>query len=85
MFGFFNSRKSLVESGLMNGFVDNHSHILFGVDDGVKTLEESLGILDYMEKAGVHKVWLTPHIMEDLRGSSLPIMAGSSYLLLRRI
>ena len=66
MFGFFNSRKSLAESGLMNGFVDNHSHILFGVDDGVKTLEESLGILDYMEKSGVHKVWLTPHIMEDV-------------------
>lgn len=36
MFGFFNSRTSLNESGLLKGFVDNHSHVLYGVDDGVK-------------------------------------------------
>lgn len=30
------------------------------------TLDESLRILDMMEKHGVRKVWLTPHIMEDI-------------------
>lgn len=66
MFGFFNSRCSLDESGLLKGFVDNHSHVLYGVDDGVRTLEESLKILTLMEKAGVRKLWCTPHIMEDV-------------------
>ena len=66
MFGFFNSRCSLDESGLLKGFVDNHSHVLYGVDDGVRTLEESLKILTLMEEAGVRKLWCTPHIMEDV-------------------
>ena len=66
MFGFFNSRCSLNDSGLLKGFVDNHSHVLFGVDDGVRTLEESLKILTLMEESGVRKLWCTPHIMEDV-------------------
>lgn len=45
---------------------DCHSHILPGVDDGVKTMEESLAILDRYEKLGMKTVWLTPHIMEDV-------------------
>jgi tyrosine-protein phosphatase YwqE len=66
MFGFFNNRKSLSESGILKGAVDNHSHILYGVDDGVRTLDESLAILKFLEKAGLSKLWLTPHIMEDV-------------------
>ena len=67
MFGLFGSkRKSLVASGLLQGAVDNHSHVLYGVDDGVKTVEESLKILHFLEEAGVETLWLTPHIMEDV-------------------
>lgn len=66
MFGFFQSRKSLLDSGLLPGSVDNHSHILYGVDDGVGTKEESLSILEYLGQAGVKTLWLTPHIMEDV-------------------
>lgn len=36
------------------------------MDDGVRTLEESLKILTLMEEAGVRKLWCTPHIMEDV-------------------
>lgn len=36
------------------------------MDDGVRTLEESLQILTLMEEAGVRKLWCTPHIMEDV-------------------
>ena len=66
MFGFFNSRTSLNESGLLKGFVDNHSHVLYGVDDGVKTIEESLEVLNFLEAAGATDLWCTPHIMEDV-------------------
>ena len=44
---------------------DHHSHILPGVDDGVRTLEDSLDILSDYEKLGIKTVWCTPHIMED--------------------
>lgn len=50
----------------LEGFVDRHCHILPGVDDGVRTMEESLLILDHYEKTGIKEAWLTPHIMEDI-------------------
>lgn len=62
---FFNKRK-VSGSGLLTGFTDWHSHILPGVDDGVKHLESSLRILDRLEQEGVLRVVFTPHIMEDV-------------------
>lgn len=70
MLGLFKISKSVSESGFLRGAVDSHSHILYGVDDGVKTEEESLQILSYMEEAGVETLWLTPHIMEDVPNTS---------------
>lgn len=62
----FVKRTAIGSSGLLKGFTDYHSHILPGVDDGVKTLEDSLNILQLYEEAGIHTLWLTPHIMEDI-------------------
>ena len=62
----FRKRISLQDSGIFSGFTDWHSHILPGVDDGVRTMGESLEILRLYEKLGVRSVWLTPHIMEDI-------------------
>ena len=51
---------------MTSGMTDWHSHILFGVDDGVETLDDSLEILDAYAAMGFSRVWLTPHIMEDV-------------------
>ena len=64
MFGF-GKKTSLKDSGIFEGFTDWHSHILPGVDDGIKTMEDSLKVLEEYERLGFKKVWLTPHIMED--------------------
>lgn len=61
----FTRKYSILESGLLKGAVDYHSHILPGVDDGVQTPEKSLEILADYESFGIRKVWLTPHVMED--------------------
>ena len=67
MFGLFGSKKkSLLDGGILQGATDNHSHILYGVDDGVKTVEESMKILHFYEEAGLQTLWLTPHVMEDV-------------------
>lgn len=50
---------------MLSGFTDWHSHILPGVDDGIRSMDSALEVLDRYEKAGVKKVWLTPHVMED--------------------
>ena len=51
---------------MLSGFTDWHCHILPGVDDGIRTMEESLRVLEEYGRLGVKEVWLTPHIMEDV-------------------
>lgn len=61
----FSKVDKLAKSGMFKGFTDWHSHILPGVDDGIRTMDSALEVLKSYEEAGVKKVWLTPHIMED--------------------
>lgn len=70
VFDIFRKRHSIVSSSLLRGGEDRHCHILFGVDDGIKTLEESLQVLEYDEMLGVTDVWCTPHIMEDVANTT---------------
>ena len=46
----------------MSGFIDLHSHWVMGVDDGVKTREESLGLLRALRAVGFERVVATPHM-----------------------
>lgn len=43
---------------------DLHSHLIPGIDDGVKTLEESIEIIKQMKVLGFKKLITTPHIMK---------------------
>ena len=70
-------RKAFVD---FNGFVDWHSHILPGVDDGVGNLDDSLAILARYEEMGIREVWLTPHIMEDMPNRTADLRSGFSRL-----
>lgn len=62
---FKSKAQTIRESGMLDGLTDWHSHILPGVDDGFKEMEESLKAIREMEKQGVRNLWLTPHVMED--------------------
>ncbi|MBP5538935.1 MAG: capsular biosynthesis protein [Bacteroidales bacterium] len=62
----FGKKYKLIDIGLLEGGTDCHSHLLWGVDDGIKTLEDTLACLHLMEEAGIQHQWLTPHIMEDM-------------------
>ena len=66
LFDFMKRKQSLLQSGVLQGATDRHSHILYGVDDGAKTLEDALAVLAYDEEIGISEVWCTPHIMEDV-------------------
>lgn len=66
MWPFSPSTTTLADSRLLEGATDWHSHILPGVDDGIKTIEETCDTLRTMKEAGVARVYLTPHIMEDV-------------------
>jgi protein-tyrosine phosphatase len=41
---------------------DMHNHILFGVDDGLDTIEESIETLKEYNENGINTVFFTPHV-----------------------
>ena len=41
--------------------VDIQNHVLFGVDDGAKSIEESLAMLKSAKSQGIDTVFATPH------------------------
>ena len=63
----FSIRHSLLKSGILRGKTDIHCHVLPGVDDGSPDVAHSLEMLAWMEQeVGFRRVWLTPHVMEDV-------------------
>lgn len=59
MFGLFN------KSTITPLQVDLHSHLIPGIDDGCKTIEDSIEILQSLKRAGINKVITTPHIAKE--------------------
>jgi len=45
--------------------VDMHSHLIPGIDDGSKTMEESLLLIKRLSDYGLRKIITTPHIMSE--------------------
>ena len=61
IFNLFKSKPTLKEL-IPKGFVDIHSHILPGIDDGAKNINESLKLISEMKKMGFKKL-LQPHTL----------------------
>ena len=45
--------------------VDMHSHLIPGIDDGAKTIEESIALIKILHGLGYSRLITTPHIMTD--------------------
>tara|TARA_Y100001954_G_C15645872_1_gene520131 strand:+ start:46 stop:780 length:735 start_codon:yes stop_codon:yes gene_type:complete len=65
IFNLFKSKPTLKEL-IPDGFVDIHSHILPGIDDGAKDAEESLLLISKMNEMGFSKIIGTPHTYPGL-------------------
>lgn len=55
---------------------DLHSHFIPGIDDGAKTMEDSLKLIRGMKEFGYKKVITTPHIMSDYYKNTPEIILG---------
>jgi tyrosine-protein phosphatase YwqE len=55
-------------------FIDIHSHLLPGLDDGVQTFEESEAVIIRFQKLGYKKLITTPHVMSDFFRNSNEII-----------
>ncbi|UCS94441.1 capsular biosynthesis protein [Echinicola marina] len=45
--------------------VDMHSHLIPGIDDGAKTLDESVAMVKRLKNFGLRKLITTPHVMTE--------------------
>ena len=68
MFSIFKNifpKKKLIQIDFSQIEGDMHSHLIPSIDDGSKSIEDSLVILDRFVNLGYSKVITTPHIMSD--------------------
>ena len=65
IFNLFKS-KPLLKELIPEGFVDIHSHILPGIDDGAKNVKESMKLISEMKQLGFGKIYATPHTYPGL-------------------
>ncbi len=65
MLSLFKSKLKLAEL-IPSGYVDIHSHILPGIDDGASTLEDTQFLIEEMKQLGFTKVITTPHTMNNV-------------------
>ena len=63
MLSFFSKSIYLVD--LIGGITDFHNHILPGIDDGAKNVEESLALISGFKNLGIQNFVCTPHVMGD--------------------
>ena len=73
-FSFFFKKK---KQNLFNGLVDFHNHLLPGIDDGSKSIEQSLEMLKVYNELEIETVIASPHIFKDLYPNTLKTIKKS--------
>ncbi len=84
IFNLLKSKPTLKEL-IPKGFVDIHSHILPGIDDGAKNIEESIELISEMKKLGFSKIYGTPHSYPGLYDNTTESIKGSFEKLIKEI
>lgn len=67
---FFKKKNIPLTELFPKGFVDIHSHLLPGIDDGAETLEESIELIKKMRSYGIKNFITTPHVLGDVYPNS---------------
>lgn len=74
MFHFFKQKEPFLRDLIPDNFIDIHSHLLPGIDDGAASIEDTESLIKGMEKVGIKKFITTPHVMGEVwKNSSLEI------------
>jgi len=65
IFSFFKKKNEYPKEVISQLHTDIHSHLIPGIDDGARDMEESILLLKKMKALGYKKIITTPHIMLD--------------------
>ncbi|MFN0730071.1 tyrosine-protein phosphatase [Polaribacter gochangensis] len=67
---FLKKKKIPLTELFPDGFVDIHSHLLPGIDDGAKSLENSIELIKKMSSYGIKNFITTPHVLGEVYPNS---------------
>ncbi|WP_272152018.1 tyrosine-protein phosphatase [Tenacibaculum aiptasiae] len=67
---FFKKKEIPLNELFPDGFIDIHSHLLPGIDDGAKDLENSISLITKMYSYGIKNFITTPHVLGDVYPNS---------------
>jgi len=68
--------KPILKELLDGSFVDIHSHVLPGIDDGAKNIKKSVELVSSLQKIGVSQIITSPHISHYVWNNSPEIIAS---------
>lgn len=85
MFSFFFPKKQEPDFNL--GFLetDFHSHLLPGIDDGAKDIEDSLILIKHLVDFGFKRLITTPHIMSEVYPNNTEIITEKLNIVRERL
>ena len=63
MLGIFKKKKEIKDFSFLQ--TDIHSHMIFGLDDGAQTVEDSLELIKNMHSLGFSTIITSPHVHSD--------------------
>ncbi len=66
-------------------YVDIHSHLLPGIDDGAKDLEDTLSLIKKMETQGITNFRTTPHVLGNVWDNSSALIKEKEALVKREL
>lgn len=62
----FFKQKPYLRDLIPNNYIDIHSHLLPGIDDGAVTIEDTENLIKGLHEIGFEKFITTPHVMSDV-------------------
>ena len=71
---FFKKKQIPLTTVFPDGFVDIHSHLLPGIDDGAKDIDNSIELIQKMYSYGIKDFVTTPHVLGNVYPNSSTII-----------
>lgn len=68
---FFKKSAPILSDLFPDDYVDIHSHLLPGIDDGAKDIEDTRNLIDDLKQIGFSKFITTPHIITGVWDNSI--------------
>jgi protein-tyrosine phosphatase len=74
---FFNKKSTFLRDIIPNDYTDIHSHLLPGIDDGAKNIDDTITLINELKKLGFSNFITTPHVMEHIWGNTKSGIEGT--------